>query len=374
MNQTQPPPARLPEAGVKRDIRNLAKADNVRARFAEVLNNRAPQFLSSVISVADSLPANTDAMSVLGSAMTAAVLDLPVDKNLGFAWIVPYKGKAQFQMGYKGYIQLAIRSGQYRFINVVDVYEGELVSVDKLTSEVKLDPAKRASDKVVGYAAYFKTVNGFEHAEYWTKEAVEAHARRFSQSFRSGYDSPWKSDFDSMGRKTVIKSLLSHWGILSVEMQRSLSRDQAVVSSIDPDAAVDFPDGTTSPVENEEAGPKRKKASEAVVEVATVPVTPTAATEPADEVPGAEVPPVATAPAPAAPAPATGTNIQKLEKLLTDGGYTFDHLKQYCTDVTGAEKVADMTELGEVTEEIAAIIIKLPKRLNHALASIKRGA
>lgn len=126
-------------------------------------------------------------MSVISSAMVAATLDLPVDKNLGYAWIVPYGGKAQFQLGYKGYIQLALRTGQYRNINVIEVYEGELQKWDRLTEEIELDFDEKKSDKVIGYTGYFELINGFKKTVYWSKEEIEKHKKKFSKS-----DFGWK--------------------------------------------------------------------------------------------------------------------------------------------------------------------------------------
>ena len=152
--------------------------------------------------------------------MVAASLDLPIDKNLGYAWVVPYGNKAQFQMGYKGYIQLALRTGQYRNINVIEVYEGELIKWDRLTEEIELDFEQRKSDKIIGYVGYFELLNGFRKTVYWPKEDIERHRKRFSKS-----DFGWKNDYDAMAKKTVIRNLLSKWGILSIEMQQAYIED-----------------------------------------------------------------------------------------------------------------------------------------------------
>ena len=127
-------------------------------------------------------------------------------------------------MGYKGYIQLALRTGQYKGINVVEIREGELISWNPLSEEVQIDFTQRKSDKVIGYAGYFKLLNGFEKTVYWSREDVEAHAKKFSKtySFKNGV---WQTDFDSMAKKTVLRNLLSKWGILSIEMQKAYSAD-----------------------------------------------------------------------------------------------------------------------------------------------------
>ncbi|WP_214630020.1 recombinase RecT [Paenibacillus agaridevorans] len=208
------------EVGVT--VKSLLDSPGVKKRFEEVLKNRAPQYMTSIINLYNSENSlkNCDPMSVVASAMVAASLDLPVDKNLGYAWVVPYKNRASFQLGYKGYIQLALRTGQYRFINAVQVYEGELVKWDRLTEELQLDESKRTSDKIVGYCGYFELLNGFKKTVYWTKEQIEIHKKRFSKS-----DFGWNKDWDAMALKTVIRNMLSKWGILSVEMQTAYSKD-----------------------------------------------------------------------------------------------------------------------------------------------------
>jgi recombination protein RecT len=203
-------------------MKSLLASPTVIKRFEEVLGKRATQFTASILSLYNSekMLQKAEPMSVISSAMIAATLDLPVDKNLGYAWIVPYGGKAQFQLGYKGYIQLALRTGQYRFINVTPIHEGELIKWNPLTEVIDIDFEKRESEAVIGYAAYFELLNGFRKTVYWTKEQVEKHRKKFSKS-----DFGWKNDWDAMAMKTVLKNLLSKWGILSVEMQKAVMED-----------------------------------------------------------------------------------------------------------------------------------------------------
>lgn len=210
-------------------VKQLVKNAQVKNMIANVLHDREPQFATSIVSIVNSNRslANVDQLSVIQSAMVAATLDLPIDQNLGYVWLVPYKGKAQAQIGYKGYIQLAQRSGQYKAMNAVTVYEGELTSWNPLTEEVVFDPMKRTSDVVIGYIGYFKLLNGFEKTVYWTKEQIEAHRDRFS---KAGGNSPWKSDFDAMAKKTVLKDLLTKWGPMSTQMAVAASKDE-----VDPD-------------------------------------------------------------------------------------------------------------------------------------------
>jgi len=203
-------------------LKALLSSPTVQKRFEEVLGKRAPQFTTSILNLYNSekMLQKCEPMSVISSAMVAASLDLPVDKNLGYAWIVPYSGKAQFQLGYKGYVQLALRSGQYRYINVTPIHEGEMKKWNPLTEEIDIDFEAKQSDAVIGYAAYFELLNGFRKTVYWTKEEVEKHRKRFSKS-----DFGWKNDWDAMAMKTVLKSLLSKWGILSIEMQKAVIED-----------------------------------------------------------------------------------------------------------------------------------------------------
>jgi len=212
---------KAPTTGVT--LKSLLQSQTVKSRLEEVLGKRASQFATSILNLYSSEAAlqKCDPMSIISSAMVAATLDLPVDKNLGYAWIIPYGNKAQFQLGYKGYIQLALRTGQYKSINVIEVYEGELKKWNRLTEEFEIDFDGKKSDAVIGYAAYFELINGFRKTVYWTKEEVEKHRKRFSKS-----DYGWKQDWDAMAKKTVLKNMLSKWGILSIEMQKAFSEDE----------------------------------------------------------------------------------------------------------------------------------------------------
>lgn len=160
-------------------------------------------------------------------ALKAAILKLPVVKSLGMAFIVPYKkGDAmipEFQLGWKGLVQLAIRSGQYRIINVDEVYEGEFVLKNKLTGEFDLS-GKKVSDTVIGYFAHFELKNGFSKTLYMTVAKVTAHAAKYSKSYNSQY-SPWKTEFAEMAKKTLIRLLLGKFGLLSVELSQAMGDD-----------------------------------------------------------------------------------------------------------------------------------------------------
>lgn len=235
-------------------LKGLLNAPTMKKKFEEVLHSKAPQFMSSLLNLynGDDYLKKADPMTVVTSAMVAATLDLPIDKNLGYAWIVPYYNKtvgsqtAQFQLGYKGYIQLALRTGQYKAINVIEVREGELIKWNRLTEELELDLEGATSEKVIGYCGYFRLLNGFEKTVYWTKAEIEAHKKKFSKS-----DFGWKKDWDAMAKKTVLRNLLSKWGILSIDMQTAITEDES-----EPRDRIDITDDeTTEIIESEPQKP-----------------------------------------------------------------------------------------------------------------------
>lgn len=218
----------------KQTITTLLSNDAIKNRFQQILGKKAAGFISSIISAtkANDALAKCDPNSIIASAVIAATLDLPIQQNLGFAWIIPYGKDATFQMGYKGYIQLAMRSGQYKTMNVSEVCEGELVTENKFTGEYSFDPSKKTSDKIIGYMAYFKLINGFEKTLYMPVDNMDKHAKRYSQTYKKGFGK-WKDDFDVMAKKTVLKLLLSKYGIMTVDMQTAITTDQAVVKDAD---------------------------------------------------------------------------------------------------------------------------------------------
>lgn len=195
----------------------------------------ANSFLSSVISVGNGTPKlrKAEPMSIIGAAMVAATMQLQVIPTLGQCYIIPYGNKAQFQIGYLGLLQLCQRSGQFKKILAVPVHEGEYVSGDEFDEDYVFDRKQRKSDKVIGYMAKFELLNGFTKVAYWDVDKVKAHAQKFSQALRSGYDTPWKSDFDAMAMKTVLKSILK-FAPKSIEMQAAVTFDQAVVNTNTP--------------------------------------------------------------------------------------------------------------------------------------------
>ena len=231
-------------------LRQELEKDGIKNRFNEMLGKKAAGFMSSIITVQNSNPQlkECEPMSIIGAAAVAATLDLPIDKNLGFAHIVPYGKVAQFQMGYKGFIQLAMRTGQYQTINACPIYDGEFISENRLTGEIVFDFNAKKSDTIIGFAAYFKMINGFEKTIYWTKEKITNHAKKYSKSFNNS-SSRWQQDFNVMALKTVIKSLISKWGILSIDMQTAIITDQAVLKSTEIED-IEYIDGTTTDFED----------------------------------------------------------------------------------------------------------------------------
>lgn len=214
-------------------VKGLLEAPALKKKFEEMLGKKAAGFISSIIAVTNSnnhlMQANP--ATVIGAAAQAAMLDLPINQSLGFAYIVPYKGEAQFQLGYKGYIQLAQRSGQYADIGAKTVYEGELEYENRLLDKFRFGEC--TSDKVIGYLAYFRLTNGFEKMLYMTLDEMQAHAKKYSKNYKGGTAKWGIADFDAMAEKTVLKRLLSKYGPLSIEsiqMSQALANDGGVIS------------------------------------------------------------------------------------------------------------------------------------------------
>ena len=225
-------------------LKGMLESPAYKKKFEEMLGKKAAGFMSSIIAVANNnkLLAKANPATVIGAAAQAAMLDLPINQSLGFAYIVPYKSEAQFQLGYKGYIQLAQRSGQYVDIGAKTVYEGELEYENRLLDKFRF--GERTGDKIIGYIAYFRLVNGFEKMLFMTLEEMQAHAKKYSKSYSGGTDKWGLADFNTMAEKTVLKRLLSKYGPLSIEsiqMSQALSNDGGIISmNKDGDFDVDF--------------------------------------------------------------------------------------------------------------------------------------
>jgi recombination protein RecT len=211
---------------------------NVLEKFSELLGTKAQGFITSVISAVNSndLLKNATNESIYSAALMAATLDLPVNQNLGFAYFIPFnnrkanKHECQFQIGYKGFIQLAMRSGQFKTISATPIYENQLVSENPLTGFV-FDFTKKGQI-VIGYAAYFSLINGFEKTLYMSVDELKKHGVAYSQTFKKGFGL-WNDNFDAMAQKTVIKLLLSKYAPLSIEMQKAQIADQSVIRNAD---------------------------------------------------------------------------------------------------------------------------------------------
>lgn len=200
--------------------------------FRRVLGERAPQFISSLLATVNcSDLEKVDPRSVINAAMVAATLDLPIEKNLGYAHIIPYRGRAQFQMGYKGYIQLALRTERYAQINDVVIPANVLVKFDPVKGELVLDWSKEDQNLPPdGYVCYFRLLSGFEKTVFWTRAQVEQHGEKYAPNY-SDQDSLWQRNFNAMGLKTVIKTALSRYGILSVQLRQALTHDTVELPS-----------------------------------------------------------------------------------------------------------------------------------------------
>ncbi|MCT3190360.1 recombinase RecT [Limosilactobacillus reuteri] len=212
-------------------VKQFINMNSTKKRFEDVLGKRAPQFMSSLISVVNSNQSlqRVNAGSVINSALVAAALDLPINPSLGYMYIVPYKGQAQPQMGYKGYIQLAQRSGQYKRLNAIAVYADEFQGWNPLTEEIDYQPnfRDRSGEQPIGYIGYLELLNGFQETVYWTREQIDEHRKKFSKM--SGGDNPkgvWKDNFDAMALKTVLRNLLTKWGPMTVDMQTAYNADE----------------------------------------------------------------------------------------------------------------------------------------------------
>lgn len=222
-------------------IKSFFDKEGVKKRFEEILGQNAASFIVSVLQVVNSNSElqKADPVTVYNAAAVAATLGLPINNNLGLAYIIPYNVKsdngwkvvAQFQMGYKGYVQLAHRTGAFERLNVTDVREGELVKSDFLSGDLTFDWIQdlkiRESKPIIGYVSYLRLNNGFEKMLFMTMSQLNSHGEKYSKTFKKD-SSLWKSG-DSMHKKTPLKLLLSKWGPISLDIQRAIIADQSVV-------------------------------------------------------------------------------------------------------------------------------------------------
>lgn len=278
--------------------------DAVRKKVNDVIGGKDGQrFISAIVSATTANPALQDCTnsSILSAAMLGESLKLSPSPQMGQYYLVPYNDKkqgkvAQFQLGYKGYIQLAIRSGQYRKLNVLGIKSGELIRFDPLNEEIEVrlieDEETREKAETIGYYAMFEYTNGFRKAIYWSKAKMETHADKYSQAFSKDgntvkgkygekkkvsyadylagnydpkdswmYSSFWYKDFDAMAYKTMLRQLISKWGIMSIDMQQAMDADMGVIHD----------DGTVDYVDNQPADNNIIEADAEVVEMAEEP-------------------------------------------------------------------------------------------------------
>ena len=230
-------------ANTKIGFTSFMTSGAVQKKVNEILGDekRGARFVSGIVSAVNANPAlkECDNASILSGALLGESLNLSPSPQLGNYYLVPYADKnrgsvATFQLGYKGYIQLAIRSGQYKKLNVLAIKEGELIKYDPLNEEIEVDliddEEKREKAKTVGYYAMFEYVNGFKKSMYWSKAKMEKHALQYSKGYQAkkGYTF-WEKDFDAMAYKTMLRQLISKWGIMSVDMQTAYESDMAYI-------------------------------------------------------------------------------------------------------------------------------------------------
>ena len=253
---------------------------------------RAKRFIASITSAVASNPAlqECENNSIVAGALLGEALNLSPSPVLANYYLVPYENKkrgikeAQFQMGWKGFYQLAVRSGQYKSINVIEIKDGELVSYDPLNEEIEVniitDDLLRETKETIGYYASFTYLNGFKKILYWSKDKMLAHANRYSKAFdletykkiQAGqipekdmwkYSSPWYTMTDEMSKKTILKQLISKYGIMSIDMQEAVVKDQSVINQ---DGTYNYVDNDNVVLESEivKEEPKKEKASKQV--------------------------------------------------------------------------------------------------------------
>lgn len=213
-------------------IKDLIHNEEFIKKAQDMLGGGTQQFMSSVLTLvnSDNQLAQCNSYELYNCCLMAAALRLPFNKDLGQAWIIAYGGKPQLQIGWKGFVQLAQRSGQFKTIHCTDVKVGEIDDIDRLTGDISFDwiqnDEERIKAETIGYAAYFELLNGFRKTLYMTKAELEAHAKKYSQTYKRG-GGVWSTNFDAMARKTVIKLILNRFAPLSVDMQKAIELDQS---------------------------------------------------------------------------------------------------------------------------------------------------
>lgn len=240
------------KASINVMMSSILDREGMRKRFDELLGKRSPQFISSVVSLVNAdanlqKAFNEAPMTIIQSALKAATYDLPIDPNLGYAYIVPFNNsvrnadgsyskrtEATFILGYKGMHQMALRTGAYKTINVLDVREGELKSYNRLTEEAVFefieDEEQREQLPIIGYAGYYRLMNGTEKTIYMTKKQIEAHEKKHRKGANMGKG--WREDFDSMALKTVYRKLIGKWGLMSIDYRTADKETMELATAI----------------------------------------------------------------------------------------------------------------------------------------------
>lgn len=255
------------ETKAKQSLNTMLNAfldrEGMNKRFNELLGKRTPQFVSSLVTLINATPQLQKAfyeapITIVQSALKAATYDLPIDPSLGYAYIVPFNNKqsdgskraeAQFILGYKGMIQLALRTGVYKTINVSDVRVGEVQSYDRLKGEIDIkwieDDDEREQTPITGYVGYYKLINGTEHTIYMTVKQIDAHEKKHRKGQYRGKG--WNDDYDAMCQKTVLRKLISKWGIMSIDYQTA---NAATIAAADAIAKNQLDDEDLIPIDN----------------------------------------------------------------------------------------------------------------------------
>jgi recombination protein RecT len=224
-------------------MNSLLDSEGYRKRFEELLGKRTPQFVSALITLCNSTPQLQEAFAtapntVIQAALKAASFDLPIDPNLGYAYIVPFRNQgrmeATFLLGYKGLLQLAMRTGVYQKINVVDVREGEWKKFNRLTEDIELefieDEEQREALPIIGWCGYFRLINGMEKIIYMGRRQIEAHERKNRKGQNMGKG--WRENFEAMAAKTVLRQLIGKWGLMSIDYQTATPAAIAAAEAI----------------------------------------------------------------------------------------------------------------------------------------------
>lgn len=275
----------LTKANQKVGITAYLTNDSIKNYISSVIGKDTSKFVTAIVSAVNANPALQECtnQSILSAALLGQTLNLSPSPQMGFYYMVPFNDKergkvAQFQLGYKGYVQLAERSGQYKALNVLPIKKGELIRYDALYEEIEVnlieDEEERENAETIGYFAFFEYLNGFRKSIYWSKKKMESHALRYSKGYaaKKGYTF-WEKDFDAMACKTMLRQLISKWGLMSTDLEKAYAADMGVINEDGSVTYVDtedvpaetskMPDKPVEPEKPTESTPKKAKADSA---------------------------------------------------------------------------------------------------------------